>query len=86
MQHSGNIERITLKMSNSTTNTAKVYGIAHDGTATEIAMPESGYWSTSEKYYDYDFTGGSYNGLKIESGGKLTVTMLRIYFYAPEGD
>lgn len=86
MQHSGKIDHITLKMSNSATNTAKVYGIAPDGTATEIAMPESGYWSTSEKYYDYDFTAGSYNGLKIESGGKLTVTMLRIYFYAPEGD
>ncbi|MBO4764248.1 MAG: hypothetical protein J5508_00880 [Bacteroidales bacterium] len=56
------------------------------GTSAEIAMPESGYWSTSEKYYDYDFTAGSYNGLKIESGGKLTVTMLGIYFYAPEGD
>ena len=73
-------------MSNTKENTATVYGIAPDGNATVIAQPEAGYWSTSEKYYDYDFSTGYYNGFRIESGGKLYVTMLRISFYAPEGD
>ena len=85
-QHDGEIHHITLKMYNSAENTTTVYGIAKDGTSTVIAQPESGYWSSSEKYYDYDFTGGSYNGFRIESGGKLYVTMLRVYYYAPEGD
>jgi hypothetical protein len=83
-QHNGQIDHITLKMSNSANNTATVYGITPDGTVTVIAQPEAGYWSESEKYYDYDFTGGYYNGFRIESGGKLTVTMLRVYYYAPE--
>ena len=86
MQHQGEIHSILLKMSNTKENTATVYGIAPDGTATVIAQPEAGYWSTSEKYYDYDFSTGYYNGFRIESGGKLYVTMLRISFYAPEGD
>lgn len=85
-QHDGEIEHIMLKMSNKATNTTKVYGITPAGTATLIAQPEAGYWSESEKYYDYDFTGGYYNGFRIESGGKLTVTMLRVYYYAPEGE
>lgn len=86
MQHHGEIHHITLKMYNSAENTTTVYGIASDGTATVIAQPDAGYWSSSEKYYDYDFTGGSYNGFRVESGGKLYVTMLRVYFYAPEGE
>jgi len=85
-QHNGEIHHITLKMSNKATNTTTVYGISPDGTATVIAQPEAGYWSTTEKYYDYDFTGGSYNGFRIESGGPLYVTMLRVYYYAPTGD
>ena len=85
-QHDGEIDHITLKMNNSTVNTATVYGIASDGTATVIPQPASGYWSESEKYYDYDFTTGSYNGFRIESGGKLNVLMLRVYYYAPEGE
>ena len=85
-QHDGEIHHITLKMSNNATNTATVYGISSDGTATVIAQPESGYWSDSEKYYDYDFTVGSYNGFRIESGGPLYVTKLRIYFYPPTGE
>jgi hypothetical protein len=84
MQHQGEIDHLTLKMSNTKENTSTVYGIAPDGTATVITQPEAGYWSSSEKYYDYDFTVGSYNGFRIESGGPLYVTMLRIYFYAPE--
>ena len=85
-QHNGEIDHIMLKMYNSAENTTTVYGIDKDGTATVISQPEPGYWSESEKYYDYDFSGGSYNGFRIESGGKLTVTMLRVYYYAPEGD
>jgi len=85
-QHDGEIDHITLKMYNSTENLTTVYGIASDGTATVIAQPESGYWSSSEKYYDYDFTVGSFNGFRIESGGPLYVTMLRVYYYAPEGE
>ena len=85
-QHDGEIHHITLKMYNSAVNTTTVYGISPDGTATVIAQPESGYWSSSEKYYDYDFTVGSYNGFRIESGGPLYVTMLRVYYYAPEGE
>ena len=85
-QHEGEIHHITLKMSNKADNTTTVYGISSDGTATVIAQPESGYWSNSEKYYDYDFTVGSFNGFRIESGAPLYVTMLRIYFYAPEGE
>ncbi len=86
MQHQGEIESILLKMSKSATNTATVYGIAPDGTATVIAQPESKKWSESENYYDYDFSTGYYNGFRIESGGPLYVTMLRISFYAPEGE
>ena len=85
-QHDGEMDHITLKMYKSTDNTTTVYGIAKDGTATVIPQPEPGSWSNDEKYYDYDFTGGSYNGFRIESGGKLTVTMLRVYYYAPEGE
>lgn len=85
-QHDGEIDHITLKMSNTKENTATVYGIAPDGTATVIAQPEAGYWSSTEKYYDYDFSTGSYNGFRIESGGPLYVTMLRVYYYAPEGE
>jgi len=85
-QHDGEMDYITLKMYKSTDNTTTVYGIAKDGTATVIPQPEPGSWSNDEKYYDYDFTGGSYNGFRIESGGKLTVTMLRVYYYAPEGE
>ena len=85
-QHDGEVHHITLKMSNKADNTTTVYGISSDGTATVIAQPESGYWSDSEKYYDYDFTVGSYNGFRIESGGPLYVTMLRIYFYPPTGE
>lgn len=86
LQHDGEIDHITLKMSNNRENTATVYGISPDGTATEIPQPESKYWSSSEKYYDYDFTVGSYNGFRIESGGNLQFTLLRIYFYPPCGD
>ena len=86
LQHQGEIDHLTLKMSNTKENTATVYGIAPDGTATVIAKPEAGYWSSSENYYDYDFTVGSYNGFRIESGGPLYVTMLRISFYAQEGE
>ena len=67
-------------------NTTTVYGISPDGTATVIAQPEAEYWSSTEKYYDYDFTGASYNGFRIESGGPLYATMLRFYYYAPSGD
>ena len=35
-------------------NTARVYGIAPDGTATEIAQPEAESWSDSDKCYNYD--------------------------------
>jgi len=85
-QHDGEIHHITLKMSKSATNTTKVYAIATNGTSTLIPQPEPGSWSESEKYYDYDFTGGSYNGFRIESGGPLYVTMLRVYYYPPTGD
>lgn len=34
-------------------------------------------WATSEGYN---------NGFRIESGGPLYVTMLRVYYYAPEGE
>ena len=86
LQHQGEIDHLTLKMSNTKENTATVYGIAPDGNATVIAQPEAGYWSNSEKFYEYDFSTGYYNGFRIESGGPLYVTMLRISFYAPEGD
>lgn len=86
LQHQGEIGHIGIKMSNNKTNTLKVYGISPDGTATEIATPEKQYWSTSEDYYYYDFTGGSYNGFKIDSGSYIWITMLRIFYYAPTGD
>ena len=52
-------------------NTARVYGIAPDGTATEIAQPEAESWSNSDKCYNYDFTVGSYNGFRIEGASDL---------------
>lgn len=96
-QHDGEIHHLTLKMNKTkkdsssgltveNVNTTTVYGIAKDGTATLIAQPEAGSWSNSEKYYDYDFTVGSFNGFRIESGGPLYVTMLRIYVYPPTGE
>ena len=94
-QHKGEIDHITIKMYKTkkvngvtveNVNTTTVYGIAEDGTETLIAQPEAGSWSNDEKYYDYDFTVGSYNGFRIESGGPLYVTMLRVYYYAPEGE
>lgn len=85
-QHQGEIAEIGIKLSNTKTNTLTIYGLAPDGTATEIATPEKTYWSTSEDYYKYDLTGGSYNGFRIDSGTYIWVTMLRIFYYAPTGD
>ena len=97
LQHDGEIDHITLKMSKTRkdpetgnsveyVNTARVYGIAPDGTATEIAQPAAESWSTSEKCYNYDFTVGSYNGFRIEGASDLQFTLLRIYYYAPTGE
>ena len=97
LQHDGEIANLTLKMSKTRkdketgltvdyVNTAKVYGIAADGTATEIAQPEAGSWSETEKYYDYDFTVGSYNGFRIEGSAGLHFSLLRVSYYAPTGE
>lgn len=97
LQHDGEIDHITLKMSKTRkdpgtgnyveyVNTARVYGIAPDGTAIEIAQPEAESWSNSDKCYNYDFTVGSYNGFRIEGASDLQFTLLRIYYYAPTGE
>lgn len=51
-----------------------------------MATPEKQYWSTSEDYYEYNLSGGSNNGFRIESDSKITVYMLRVFYYAPTGD
>jgi len=86
IQHQGEIVKIGVKLYNTNTNTLSVYGITSGGTETKIATPEKQYWSTSEDYYEYDFSGGAYNGFRIESGSKITVYMLRVFYYAPTGD
>lgn len=85
-QHQGEIAHIVVKMSNTKTNTLIVKGITSDGTETTIAMPEKETWSESEDFYEYDFSGGEYNGFRIDSGSYIWVTMLRVYYYAPTGD
>ena len=85
-QHSGEIAKIGIKLSNTKTNTLTVYGLSPAGTSTVIATPEKKYWSSSEDYYEYDFSEGAYNGFRIESGSKITVYMLRVFYYAPTGD
>lgn len=86
MQHPGQISKITIELSNSTTNLPKIYGITSSGETEEISDPEVTVYS-DDTWYDYKLEdAGNFNGFKITGDSDMVLYALQIYYYAPTGE
>lgn len=86
MQHPGQISKITIKLSNSTTNSPKIYGITSSGETEEIIDPDVTVYS-DDTWYDYKLEdAGNFNGFKITGDSDMVLYALQIYYYAPTGE
>lgn len=86
MQHPGQISKITITLSNSTTNLPKIYGITSSGETEEISDPEVTVYS-DDTWYDYKLEdAGNFNGFKITGDSDMVLYTLQIYHYAPTGE
>ena len=86
-QHSGQLSKITLKLSKSKDcSNIKVYGMSSDGEQTRITKePEAASYDSSYTYYIFDMeSAGVFNGFSIVGSEDMTIYSLRAEHYAPE--